>query len=884
MADEHLYQKLFPLIDSSVTVLTPNRRLSATLHKLYQEYQVTQKKDCWQTPDILPITSWIQRLWDEVTSNEMNPSHQLLNTAQEQYTWEKIILNSKQSDQLLQVSETADIAKSAWDLLRQWRVDINQAIFSSAEDYAALRQWSNEFIAICRDHHWIDMATIPDILADKILSGLIKPAPTLILAGFTEFSPQTRHLLENCKLAGSKIEQLEITRHQFDCTRISLSDAEHEISSMAQWAKQILAQDTTARIACVIPSLDKIRDRVMQLFSEVFAASDTHTIDQQTSPFNISAGKNLLQYPLTNAALQLLALHKKIISIEDFSHLLASPFIGDAEVERIKRAKFDSLLRKNNQKTIALAEEDKKLSLTNNTPMLAKRIRQFISMIADADKIMTYHEWAAFFTKQLTVLGWPGERSLSSDEYQVVECWLDLLSEYTTLDQITKPVKLHQALQTLQKMASKTTFQPKTPEAPIQILGVLEAASMPFDYLWVAGMDDISWPPQPKPNPFIPKQLQRELQMPHATAERELFFCKNLISQFRQCATHVIYSHAEKDEELELQCSPLIRDIAEVGIEHLKLAPHKTSMERIYESKNIEIMLDEIAPSYVNDSKVHGGVDVIKQQALCPFKAFATHRLHARELESPLPGMRPKDRGNIIHKVLEMLWNNLHDQATLVAMNESELNGLIDNCINEALTSMTIFLDESTQYIALEKKRLHKLVRDWLDIEKTRPAFRVSAIEVKTQTIINHLSLDIRIDRIDELADGGKLIIDYKSGKNNDINAWFSDRPEEPQLPVYALLDPDNTVGICFAQFYPGDNCFKGVSSHSLEIDGVKTISEIKKTSALSWREQINQWQLVLTSLSDDFYAGIARVDPKDPAQTCTWCALKPLCRINEEL
>ncbi len=886
MPDKLSYQNLFPqLAENNITILTPNRRLAATMHKLYQEFQRHQQIDCWQTPDILPITSWLQRFWQDLTCNERSTSPHLLNAAQEQYLWEKIILSSKQSDQLLQISETADIAQSAWELLKQWRVDFQHPLFSSAEDYAALKHWASEFSNLCKKNNWVDNASIAEIIGEKIVSGTIKPAHTIILAGFTEHSPQTRQLLECCRQVGSEIIELETANHSTSrAMRIGLTEAEDEIIAMAQWAKTVLNNNREAKIGCVVPALDKSRDRVLQVFSEVFATDNMITVDPEIIPFNISAGKSLPQFPVINTALQLLTLHKQSISIEILGHLLSSPFLGDAESERIKRAKYDTILRKNNLKIVNLSDENKKTSITSNVPLLAKRISRFFSLLNSAGKAMTYSEWAGLFSRLLTAAGWPGERSLNSVEYQVVECWLDLLSAYSTLDQISNPVKLPQAVSALQKMAGNTVFQPKTPEATIQVLGVLEAAGLPFDYLWVAGMDDISWPPQPKPNPFIPKPLQRELQMPHATAERELFFCKNLISQFQQCAKTVIFSHAEKNEELELQASPLIREINEASMNELHLPAFTSNIERVYTTKNLEKLNDENAPSYATDVKVQGGVDVLKQQALCPFKAFATHRLHARELESPLTGMRAKDRGNILHKALELAWKALKDQNTLTAMPDDELDNLIQNCVHSALTFTTNAHTDALQYITLEKQRLHKLIRSWLDIEKSRPLFKVSDTEIKCQTTISKLTFDIRIDRIDELDDGSKLVIDYKSGKNNDINSWFSDRPEEPQLPVYVLLDPEKTSGLSFAQLFPGDHGFKGISSRNLDIKGFKTIEEINKEAPANWKEQISQWQTILTKLSDDFYSGAAKVDPKDPAQTCNWCALKPLCRINEEL
>lgn len=877
------YENLFTQLTPQTTILTPNRRLSATLHKLFHEFKSAQQESCWQTPDILPLSSWVRRLWDDYASKSFTPLPLLLNTAQEQFLWEKVLVNAQESSGLLQVSETAEIVKSAWNLLKQWQVDIAHPAFKATDDYHALSKWISAFQDTCHKNNWIDQASLLALVMKKIDDGEIDSSQQIILVGFNELSPQLIKLL---KLFD--VKSISDNTKEAISKRIALPDAELEILTIARWAKSIWLHNKSAKISCVIPSLDKIRDRVLQVFSEVFAEENTYSADIQNCPFNISAGKALPHYPIINTALQLLSLHKINVPADTINYILSSPFLGDAEYERIKRANFDAALRRENVTNVDLKKsvtsDHKHTSLKLACPLLSKRIEEFITHYEASNEKHSYYEWANIFNKLLSILGWPGERSLISDEYQIVDSWLKLLAEFVTLDQIASPINFYSALQTLQKLAAKTSFQPKTPEAPIQVLGVLEAAGIPFDYIWIAGMDDLSWPPQPKPNPFIPKSLQRELHMPHATAERELLYCKQLIEQFTKNADQVIFSFAEKNEALELHASPLIRNFSSINVDDLKLDVYCSPSQRIYQSRLMDKFIDENAPTLGATEQIRGGVSVIKQQALCPFKAFSEWRLHAHELESTLPGLRAKDRGTIIHKVLEIIWNKLQDHATLINLSDPELRDLINHSIEEALVLTPNSRSHNTQYIALEKQRLHHLLWDWLALEKKRESFKVMNNEKATQITLNNLKLSIRIDRIDELSNGKKLIIDYKTGKNNTITNWFSDRPEEPQLPLYLLLDTSNTIGITFAQVYPGENCFKGVSQYALEMDGVKLIPEIKKTTALSWEQQITQWNTTLCKLSDDFYAGVAKVDPKNPPETCTWCALKPLCRINEEI
>lgn len=859
---------LFNQLAPNTIILTPNRRLSATLHKLYQQYQLQQGLTVWETPTIMPISTWLQRTWLDYTRTQFADAPLLLNPQQEQYVWETVLTQAKETNQLLQIAETAELAKSAYGLLQQWQVDLNQPIFQSSDDYQALRTWIDEYHRHCRHLNAMDSTTLIDLIINAIKAKKMQTPEKIILMGFNELSPQIKSLLTYCPH-----ETFAFATERQTCFRTTLSDFESEMIAMARWAKATLIANPKATIGCVIPTLDATRDRIEQLFSQVMS--------HDAIPFNISAGKPLLAYPVLNAALQLLSIQQSNLSQDKLNFLLTTPFIGEAELERIQRAKFDALLRQHNVMQFNILQPAHPIDTYCN--FLYKRLQRYFELFNQQASKQTYTEWTHVFNELLTTLGWPGERSLNSEEFQVVDQWLDLLNNFASLDQIATPTLFNQAWQTLVKMASNTVFQAKTPEAPIQVLGVLEAAALPFDYVWIAGMDDISWPPQPKPNPFIPKRLQRELNMPHATPERELQYCEDLTRQFKSCASHVIFSSAEAQEELELHPSPLIRDLPEITLDKLTLAPFTSPTEQIYQSRMIDTLLDDHGPAIDSQEKIRGGISILKQQALCPFKAFAEWRLHAKELEQPQPGLRAKDRGIIIHKVLELVWKSLQHHAALMNMNEDALRSLISSNIDTALQTYSHGRHTQQQYLALEKQRLQKLIWEWLQVEKSRAPFTVITHEKSASITLNKLQLDIRIDRIDALPDGKKLIIDYKTGKYNDIYAWFSERPEEPQLPVYALLDMTNTIGITFAQVFPGAHTFKGISHYSLDIDGIKLISEIKKATVQSWPAQLDQWQAILLKLSDDFYNGVATVDPKNLPETCQYCKLKSLCRVNEK-
>jgi RecB family exonuclease len=166
-------------------------------------------------------------------------------------------------------------------------------------------------------------------------------------------------------------------------------------------------------------------------------------------------------------------------------------------------------------------------------------------------------------------------------------------------------------------------------------------------------------------------------------------------------------------------------------------------------------------------------------------------------------------------------------------------------------------------------------LRQWLDLEMRRPPFEVKLSERKIDDArIGPLRLNVRVDRVD-VVDGAELIIDYKTGHATP-SEWLTERPDSPQLPLYAVLSEGPEMqGVAFGLVRAGKYMdLKGYAGR----DGI--LAKAAKMR-LPLEAQVDEWRRVLVQLATEFHEGQARVSPKRYPVTCKHCAQRVLCRLD---
>ncbi|MCW8886975.1 MAG: PD-(D/E)XK nuclease family protein [Motiliproteus sp.] len=916
-------QTLLPALQSGTLIITPNRRLAAKILASYCYHQ-QQSQRCWPTPRVYSLEAWISRCWTELQgSNPTWIAPQVLDTRQELLIWEQVITASQESSPLLKPSGAAQQAQSAYRNLQLWQQQADSELYRQFQSEGEIfPHWLSSFEQRCCEQSLITqtamISTLLDLHSDYPSDAAIQrplvQESEIVLVSFQNIPPLHTAYLDYFFGNLTHYQRISLNRQK---GRITCGDQGDEIAKAGQWARQVLQMVPGASIGVIVPELQQLRSSIdryfRQLFDPGYLLPDAEAIE---SSFNFSMGTPLSDVPVIHSALQLLHFKRLPLELNDLGEWLYSPFLPGTDNELDERVELEYRLRRTGKlefwpnevieqinrmkaapeqpyQATLFDTESEDVSASDRSPCghLNKALLSLQSFRTPGKARPSY--WGRWAHDLLQALGWPGERVANSLEYQQIEQWYELLVNLGRFDSIVGEISQGEAYNLIRKETQATVFQAKTSESALQILGPLEAAGLNFSHLWVMGISDDRWPAPASPNPLLPIGFQRQLEMPHATPERELEFTAGLTQSFIDGAETVIFSHPARRDDQQLRASALIAEIPDCLPEQLPITQNRFFdislqipdwTEQLVACTILETLDTGRAPAVDSEEMdfIRGGSSLIKNQALCPFQAFLIHRLGASNLEQPGVGISPAERGNSLHFALELFWKEIKDLQTLKNLSKIALEELINRCCDKAITKLKPKAQSwmKGKFWQLEHQRLATLLSRWLEVEKQRPDFTVLATEQSLNTQLAGLPLKLRIDRIDQLSDQCLLLIDYKTGKSH-LGSWSGERPKEPQLPLYAISTRKPVAAIAFAEINAAEQTFKGFSDGDATTSGILPLAGNRQKLPPEWPELIQYWCANLEHLVEDFLHGKCAVDPVD-SNAYQYSGVEPLNRIYE--
>ncbi len=885
---------LLDLLHAEETVVLPSRRAAQTLRGTFDRGQQARGLRAWAPPPVLTWEEWTTTLWRGLLLAGTD-DRVLINRLQEESLWAEIIAAWPRKAVLSStaLAELSRLARSALALA----ADANalDRIPSTAENYDArgFAAWYQIFRDRCRADRLLPAALLDQALT-KHAAGLIAPSSKnrLNFVGFDRLSPARTRFLRQLEANGFSIITAPLHAVAQNATLHS-AVIEGGPAEELRWAVRLLRQNYEktrnphARFALVLPNPAIERDRLEPLLREILAPElEPVSADLSSAPWQFGHGVPLTDLPIIEHALFLLRWTKHPLPIEQIGTLLLSPFLAYSEPHE-DRARFDmGGLRR----SLSLRPEltvRQVLSLARKprgqaaAPTLLLREWQAIDELIGSLRPRgtgSYADWTELVRKLLRTAGWPGPRTLSPAEFRAVEAWEALLDGLATLDLGHRPVGLAALLERLEQEAKQVSLPDPPEEATVQILSLSETEGCCFEGAILLRANDHHLPLAEHPHPLLGYRLQREGGLPGTDAAQTYADARSALVNLAGRCGDLLLTTAAADEHGPLRLTPLASDLNFLPEDSQDLLPPAVPWTPL----EAEIVADTLPLPPLPSPRIVGGASVLELQAACGFRAFASLRLGAAVPEDRGLGLDARATGSLLHRAMELFWTEVKTQAALRALGDAEQRSAVARAVREAIAPMRAGVGAedawASAYLDIIQQRLVRVIALWLQHELERGNFLVLPPEQKQTVPIGPLELSIRPDRIDKV-DGGYVFIDYKTSANLHTNHWLGERPEAPQLPLYALLaEPDEVRGLAFARVRPG----KDMAWLSMEDEA--GIFPAKRTRPLrNLTEDLDAWRTELERLATDFAQGHTDVSPKSFPGTCQYCAHRLLCRLDAE-
>jgi RecB family exonuclease len=829
-------------------VLTSTERLRRELIRAFDQRQVEQGLAAWPTPRVLTLEAHLRA--DYLHRRGDDPSlPELLGPEAEFQLFHATAPGG--------ATRLVPLAREAWRACHDGQVPLDDPGFAATDNGRLFRDWMSR---IRRRLEALGAITQPELpnLALPVVTG-----ERLTCFAFEHPPRSHEQWLARQQSAGTPVARLNAAPVDACVVRrTAFQTAAEEQAAVAQWARDLLLGGVDdLRIGVVVPDLNR---RYASVLRQFLAMLDPLLEDQAYGLVDIGGGQPLGAQPAWHSALRWLRLCYQGLPVAQAQACFEDGYLDLPELGSLPATAPD---------LPDLA------SLTALLPVPLQRLQASLPAPARCSA----GEWLQRFLEILARAGWNGH-GMGSNQFQAYAACrrrLDALA-HAGDDRQMGPVE---ALQLADQFLVGVTHAPERPAAPIQIMGYLETTGLRFSHLWVTGLDSESWPQPSRRNPFLPGSVRDRYDLPRSTPEQELSFATERLAHWQAASNRLFLSHASQAGESQLRPSPLIRQFAERPAAHATAPVHPFFIHRPNQTERLAdrhgpplagtassasahpwTQVEEASPAHDHGggTELAGGITRIRDQAQCPFRGFAVHRLRLGELRLPHGLPDALDRGVLIHDAL----HRLYDTANRGSRTPADLSR--EDFEEAAAAALAEHYERfPPAFREQEQRRLSSLLEAWNQLESTRSGFSIEALEQEVQGRFDDLGLRLRVDRLDRIGDA-LIVIDYKSGRIGRLTD--RGRLTEPQLPVYALCD-ERIQGVLYAEVNETRPRLKGISDLPIAEAQLQPCPE-------GWAQQVEVWRTQLQTLTEEIRTGYAAVAPHHQ-QACQNCHLAKFCRIR---
>jgi ATP-dependent helicase/nuclease subunit B len=852
------------VLEQGGTVVAPSRQRAVAIRLAHTRSRLQAGSTAWSSCDVLPFGAWLEREASQARHGALRGLRRL-GAAEEWLLWREAALLACEGNELLQPASLAEALRRSAALVRDHGLAWPGAPTSEAQVLGRARRHAERRCAELGAYSALDWSLI--------LRGAPRSRGPLFFAGCDSFGAALRERLVELGATFAPPDPVEPGPAAATVIARACADATDELRRAAQWCRAELQRDPAARLLVVVPQLAQRRAAAMLAFEHELGAP----------AFVIEGGQALDEYPVVSAALTLLRLCGGPLEFQELAALLRSPYIGCGSIPQ--RAALELALRERNVHAadlvllgaLARGPRGGGEALAAALDGVAPRVAMPRGQRASAA------EWARRFAAGLDAGGWPGAAPLGSEEQQQCERLRALLGELALVGAGGAGQLEHgAAVELLAAMARRTAFEAASGDVPVTLTATLDDPLVRYAGIWVAGLGAEHWPAPPRPDPFVPIAVQRAAGLLQASPQGQLESAQRAMRAWRRCAKQLVLSWPESDGDVELQPSGLVarprgrdepRTVPPVLADPLYTAVRAAAVR--------EPRAAEPARAWPRERPLPGGTRALQLQSLCPFRAVAELRLGAAAVSEPVPGLDYRERGQLLHRALQLVWTELGGSGALRAMAANPL-ALMQRVAAATAQALRERLGLRLQPLAAplvhnELERTERLIHALLqqDLERADTnEFQVVRLEEPQQAELAGVPLRLRMDRVDRLDDGRVVVIDYKSGAAESFRPLAA-RPRQAQLLAYALLAEGDVAAVAAVHLNAGEVRWRGAAAQATLLPRLAK----PRGPTAPWPELLAHWRAVIDALALGFAAGAAAVQPQPGA--CRLCHLGALCRVD---
>jgi ATP-dependent helicase/nuclease subunit B len=856
------------------SVIVPSPQRAVALGLAWARAQIAGGKSVWPSPDILTWDAWIRREWERASASGLVPADLLcLDSGQELLVWERA---------LLELEPEGGLRQFAPDLMRAAARAVQEGVRLSgaraSEEEALLVRAFARVRELGKRESLVALSLLPLEELERVVQSVAAPNVPLIVG-------QQRLTAMQSALAARKWPATQMLdtfpgRSRQSPQLVRTDSFEAEIRAAADWCQRLLEQDGTRRLLIVSALAEPRLPALGNLLWRELSAGTAQEITGLRDPalLAIEGGEPLLEHGLIADALDALQLMVDPVETTHLGRVLLSPYCGLGPDSA--RARLELQLRDRGRARWSSADLQRVLASQARNHPVATLLAGWLSHLARlaGARAAPASTWAREFSACLARCAFAAHSQLDSRDAQRLERWNELLDEFASLDCVSGPMGGTAALQRLRTLAARGRHRAASGDAAITLTDELGDPVVDYDGIWVLGLSEDRWPRPPRPNPFVPLTEQRRCNWPEAGATQRLEQARWAQQAWAARASQLVLSYPAMEGDVHHRPSSLLPAGRDQWIE----ATARYTDLRVGQARPA---MDESMPAIgagaaqgSGPRQLRNGIRLLELQQQCAFRAQAQLRLGAEPLETTSDGLDKRLRGTLLHRALEGLWNEFQDQQHLAALNQAQRQEAIDRCWKQALSKTPWdSLPADARVMEREGLRTRRILQRVLDLELQRTPFRVRERELSLTGTFGDWSLNLRIDRVDELQDGSTLLIDYKSGapdrmRLDDANA----RPIQLAAYVAALAARGEAAdAAALLSLSPKQKDF-GFSGRAK--DATLLPRGIKQQEG--WEDLATGWQLQIRQLVLGHVGGVAQVAPLPGA--CDHCHLDSLCRITD--